>query len=550
MSDEQQDRFDAIIVGAGFSGLYMLHSLREHGFSARVIEAGSGVGGTWYWNRYPGARCDIPSIEYSYSFSPELEKEWRWSERYAAQPEILDYLNHVADRFDLRRDISFDTRVTKAHWDADAALWTVGLDNGESLECRYLILGTGALSVPKTPALPGIENFEGDILHTAQWSGDADLKGKRVAIFGTGSSGIQAIPEIAKVAGHLTVFQRTPNFAVPASNRPLSDDYLAEMAPQIPELREQARKSALGWFDTIREGSARAASEEEREARFEEQWKAGTTGLLRAFDDLLFDEEANSYAADFARRKIAELVADPEKVRKMTPQGFPIGSRRLCSEIGFYEAMNRDNVSLVDVREEPVTEVTADAIATGKGHYPVDAIVFATGFNAMVGAIKAIDIRGEKGRALKEEWEDGPRSYLGLAVSGFPNLFTITGPGSPSVLSNVVLSIEQHVDWITRCLEDLRTRGADRIEATEEAEQGWMEHAHEVAHQTLFPRANSWYQGKTRDGRLVFMPYVGGCGAYREKCDEVTEQGYAGFTISGGSTGTGAEAQEKEQQHV
>ncbi len=522
---------DALIVGAGFAGLYMLHKLRQDGFTAQVVEKGSGIGGTWFWNRYPGARCDIPSIEYSYSFDAELEAEWRWSERYAAQPEVLRYLEHVAERFDLNRDITLDTLVTSAHWDGGKGRWLVRTDGGDTFDVQFLILATGALSEPKQPDIPGLENFEGQILHSAMWDDKADLSGKDVCHFGTGSTGIQVVGEVAKVANRLTVFQRTPNFAVPAGNHSLAGDYLEDLLPRYPELRERARTSPLGWFQGASEGSAKADDPEAREERLEKAWKAGTTGLLQAYEDLLFDEESNSYAADFARRKIARLVNDPEKARKLTPHGYPMGSRRLCTEVNFYEAMNRNNVALVDVREEPVVTVTAHSVKTVEGEYPADAIILATGFDACVGAIKAIDIRGRDGRAIREEWDNGPRAYLGLAVEGFPNMFTITGPGSPSVLSNVVVSIEQHVEWVARCMVHMRDAGRHVIEATAEAETAWMEHSHDIAQTTLFPRANSWYQGHTKDGRQVFMPYVGGVGAYREKCDEVASNGYEGFKL-------------------
>ncbi len=524
---------DALIVGAGFSGLYMLHKLRQEGFTAHVVEKASGVGGTWFWNRYPGARCDIPSIEYSYSFDPELEAEWRWTERYAAQPEILRYLEHVADRFDLNRDISFNTLVTTARWDEERGRWLVETDGGDSYDVQFLVLATGALSQPKMPDIPGLENFEGAVVHSATWDDSVDLEGKAICQFGTGSSGIQIVGEVAKVARQLTVFQRTPNFAVPASNHPLPEDYLEKLLPDYPALRERARTSPLGFFHAAWEGSAKADDPAAREERLEKAWKAGTTGLLQAYDDLLFDEESNAFACDFARRKISELVSDPDKVRKLTPHDYPMGSRRLCTEVGFFEAINRDNVTLVDVREEPVETVTAHAVVTSAGEYPADVIILATGFDACVGAIKAIDIRGRDGRSIREEWDNGPRAYLGLAVEGFPNMFTITGPGSPSVLSNVVVSIEQHVEWVARCMVDMRDGGKQVIEATAEAEAAWMDHANEIAHQTLFPRANSWYQGHTKDGRQVFMPYVGGVGAYRQKCDEVAANGYEGFTLEG-----------------
>lgn len=526
-------KLDALVVGAGFAGLYMLHKLREQGLAAQVVEAGKGVGGTWYWNRYPGARCDIPSVEYSFSFSPELERDWRWSERYAPQPEILAYLEHVAERFDLNRDIRFETRVTAAQWDEGANCWHVETATGQLYSCHYLILATGALSEPKLPDLPGLDQFTGTVLHTAKWDDSVDLAGRNVALFGTGSSGIQVTPQVAKQAARLTVFQRTPNFAVPAGNHPLSDEYLAEMAPQLPGLREQARQSPLGFFATPSPGLAKEATADARAQRLEQHWAAGTTGLLLAYEDLLFDEESNAHAAEFARSKIAGQISDPETARKVTPQGYPLGSRRLCSEIGFYDALNRDNVAVVDVREEPVTQITGNTIQTPDGDYPADVIIFATGFDAVVGAINAIDIRGAGGRSLREEWADGPRAYLGLAVAGFPNLFTITGPGSPSVLSNVVLSIEQHVEWIAQCLADLDARGVDRLEAQADAEQEWMEHSDAIAQQTLFPRANSWYHGRTRDGRRVFLPYLGGCGAYRDKCNAVAADNYVGFDLGG-----------------
>ncbi len=522
---------DALIVGAGFSGLYMLHKLRQQGFSARVVEKGSGVGGTWFWNRYPGARCDVPSIEYSYSFDPELEKDWRWSERYAAQPEILRYLEHVADRYGLRSDIALNTLVTAAGWDEGRNRWAVETDGRDKFDAQFLILATGALSAPKMPDIAGLENFEGTVLQSALWDESVDLAGKNVCHFGTGSTGIQLVGEVAKVAKQLTVFQRTPNFAVPAGNHPLPEDYLEELLPHYRDLRQTARTSALGWSHPTSPGSAKADDPEAREKRLEQAWQAGTTGLLQAYEDLLFDEESNACAADFARRKIAELIKDPNTARKLTPQGYPLGSRRMCSETNFFDAMNRANVELVDVREEPVETMTADSVVTSKGSYPADVVILATGFDACVGAIKAIDIRGRDGRTIGDEWGMGPRAYLGLTVEGFPNMFTITGPGSPSVLSNVVVSIEQHVEWVARCIADMREQGATVIEADADAERGWMEHAHEIAHSTLFPKANSWYQGVTRDGRQVFMPYVGGVGAYRERCAEVADAGYEGFRL-------------------
>lgn len=535
VSQEETPReLDALVVGAGFGGLYMLHRLRELGFRVRVVEMASGVGGTWFWNRYPGARCDVASIEYSYSFSPALEREWRWTERYAGQPEILRYLNHVADRFDLRGDIQLDTRVEAAIWDEDTHLWHIRTTAG-AFVARFLILAVGNLSVPRLPDWPSIERFAGRVMHTAQWPDDVDLGGMRVGIIGTGSSGVQAIPHLAAVAKTLTVFQRTPSYVVPAGNHPLNAAYLDTTASKLPQLREQARHSPFGFFDgLIGEGRAKAADPQERERVLETSWNAGTTGLLRAYGDLLFDEESNVFAAEFARKKIAQSIQDLDKARRLTPWDYPIGARRLVAEIGFFEAMNRPHVQLVDVREEPVVEVRADRIVTTRSEYELDALVCATGFHAITGAAKNIDIQGRNGLTLGEEWADGPRSYLGLSIAGFPNLFMVTGPGSPAVLSNVVVSIEQHVDWIAQCMADLRRTHARTIEARVEAEEAWMLEVDAIARRTLFMKANSWYQGRTRDGRNVFMPYVGGVGTYRERCAAVAQRGYEGFRISGG----------------
>lgn len=526
----QAKTLDALVVGAGFSGLYMLKKLREAGFSAQVIEAGSGVGGTWFWNRYPGSRCDIPSMEYSYSFDSDLEQDWEWTERYASQGEILSYLDHVADRFDLRDGIALETRVTAASWNDNTGRWSVETDVGGSFDAQFLILATGALSEPKMPDLPSLEAFEGKVLFTAKWDDSVDLTGKNICHFGTGSSGIQAVAAMSEYAEHLTVFQRTPSYAVPANNRPLEEGEQAAVKATYQEMREVARHSPLGFAKPPQPGNAKEFTPADREERLEGAWAAGTTGLLNAFEDLLFDEESNEHAAAFARAKITASIDDPEKARKLTPT-YPLGSRRLCSEIGFYDAINKAHVDLVDVREEKVTQITANEVVTDAGRYAADAITISTGFDACIGAIKAIDLRGKGGQKITEEWADGPRAYLGLTVSGFPNMFAITGPGSPSVLSNVIMSIEQHVEWVARCLGDLRGSGKSVIEADPQAEQDWMQHVHEVAQTTLFPSADSWYFGRTRDGGKVFMPYVGGVGAYRAKCDEIAAAGYEGFTL-------------------
>lgn len=527
---------DVVIVGAGFAGLYMLHDLRQQGFDALVIEAGDGIGGTWHWNRYPGARCDIPSMEYCYSFDRDLQSDWRWTERYAAQPEILSYMEHVADRFGLRDGIRLSTRVTAAHWDEASNTWAVTTDKGDSLTARWVVMATGCLSKPRLPDWQGIENFTGEIHHTGDWpTGGVDFTGKRVGVVGTGSSGIQVISTIASEADELIVFQRTPSFFVPANNRPLAEPEVAAIQAEYDDLRDKARSSFLGFFE-LPEANASSALEDDEAARavqYEKCWNAGTTGLLQAYGDLLVNEEANATASEFARAKIAQLVHDPEKARLLTPTGYPIGARRLCSEIGYFETMNRDNVTLVDVRGAPIERVEGKTVVLADGRrFDLDVLVLATGYDAMTGALTAIDIRGEHGKSLKEDWVDGPRAYLGLMVAGFPNMFTVTGPGSPSVLSNVILSIEQHVQWIAGCLDALRERGATRIAATPEAEAEWVDHVHEVAQHTLFPKATgTWYHTTARDGRRVFMPYVGGVGPYRDYCNAVADEGYRGFAI-------------------
>jgi cyclohexanone monooxygenase len=525
--------FDVVIVGAGFAGLYQLHRLRDLGFSVRVFEAGGGVGGTWYWNRYPGARCDIESVDYSYSFSPELEQEWTWTERYAAQPEILSYLEHVADRFDLRRDIQFDTRIASAHFDEATGRWALETEAGESVSATYCVMATGCLSSTKVPEVPGVDAFAGPTFHTGRWPHEpVDFTGQRVGVIGTGSSAIQSIPHIARQAESVVIFQRTPNFSVPAWNHPLDPEYVAEVKASYPERRELCRQSQAGFPITGEPGTAREASEEERAEQFGEKWQEGGLRFLGAFADLLIDPEANDAASEFLRSKIRERVEDPEVAALLSPSAYPCGTKRLCVDIGYYETFNRDNVTLVDIRSAPIEEITKTGVVTAAATYEFDTLVFATGFDAMTGALSSIDIVGTGGRSLKEKWQEGPRSYLGLAVAEFPNLFLITGPGSPSVLSNMVVSIEQHVDWITDCLVHLRTADLGRIEATEEAEEEWVTLVAAVADFTLFPRANSWYIGANVEGKpRVFMPYIGGVNTYRAQCDEIAANDYAGFSL-------------------
>jgi cyclohexanone monooxygenase len=526
---------DVVIVGAGFSGLYLLHRMRELGLTARVFEAGDGVGGTWYWNRYPGARVDIESQEYSYSFSEELQDEWRWTERYAAQPELLKYLNHVADRFDLRRDIQFETRVTSAVFDEAASLWTVSTDRGETVSARYCIMATGCLSLPNEPRFEGLESFTGPTYHTGRWPHDGvDFTGKRVGVIGTGSSAIQSIPQIANQAEHLYVFQRTPNFSVPAHNAPIDDAVIADWKANRAEYRQQARMSgagivAVGATETL----AFDVSDEERRQVFEQRWGKGGFAIGAAFADLAIDRKANDTAVEFVSEKIRGIVKDPAVAEILVPKGYPFGTKRLCVDTGYYETFNRDNVTLVDVSNAPIEAITPTGLRTASGDYAFDALVFAIGFDAMTGALGRIDIRGRDGKALKDKWADGPKTYLGLMSAGFPNLFMVTGPGSPSVLSNMVVSIEQHVDWITDCIAHLGGRQVAAIEATPEAEDAWVAHVNEVADTTLYPLAASWYLGANIPGKpRVFMPYVGGVGPYREKCDQVAADGYEGFRLT------------------
>jgi cation diffusion facilitator CzcD-associated flavoprotein CzcO len=538
MPEQHQDpqAFDAIVVGAGFAGLYQLHRLRAEGFRVRVLEAGDGVGGTWHWNRYPGARCDVESMHYSYSFSPELEQEWIWTERYPAQPEILRYLNHVADRFDLRRDIQLDTRVTSAHFDEDAQGWLLRTEAGETFSARFIVMATGCLSAPKPPAFKGLETFAGDWYHTGAWPHTGvDFTGKRVAVIGTGSTGIQSIPVIAKTAARVTVFQRTPNFSIPAANGPLSPEQERAFKDEYQEWRRRARESAFGIIGEVGEDDERSAfavSDEERREQYERCWNERGFRILVAYGDLLLDPAANDTAADFVRDKIRSIVEDAETAEKLVPKDHPIGTKRLCVDTDYYATYNRDNVELVDLRATPLEEITREGVRTTQASYPADIIVFAIGFDAMTGALLNIDIRGRDGQELQERWADGPRTYLGLQTAGFPNLFMITGPQSPSVLSNMVVSIEQHVDWITDALVHLRDRGIPTVEATVEAQDAWVQHVVEVGDATLFPLANSWYVGANVPGKpRVFMPYVGGVGTYRQACDEVAAKGYEGFAL-------------------
>jgi len=529
---------DVAVVGAGFAGLYLLHRLREAGFSAVVLEEGGDVGGTWYWNRYPGARCDIQTIDYSYTFDPQLETAWKWSEKYATQPEILRYLSFVADRYDLRRDIRFGTKVTSATWDDATERWQLTTDNGADVSCRYYIMATGCLSAPKPPEIDGVKDFKGEVYFTGRWPHDgAKLKGKRVAVIGTGSSGIQSIPLIAEEAAQLTVFQRTPNFALPAHNGPQPEDRKSMLQSDRAAYREQARMSLAGVPYPQQMEVSWQLSDAERRARFEKAWAAGDLVhiLTQLWADQGVDVDGNRLVADLIREKIREVVKDPETAAALTPHDHPFGAKRPCLDTNYYATYNRPNVTLVNLRQEPIKAITASGIATDKRSFEVDVIVFATGFDAMTGAIMAVHpIAGRGGKSLSSVWAGGPQTYLGLTVAGFPNLFMITGPGSPSVLSNMAVSIEQHTDWVVDRLIALREAGFSTIEATETAQSGWARHMADCAMLTLHRLANTWYTGANVPGKAQgVMPYTGGVGPYRSICNEVVERGMLGFRLNG-----------------
>ena len=524
--------FDAIVVGAGFAGMYMLHRLRGQGMRVRVLEAGSSVGGTWYWNRYPGARVDTETMFYSYQFSSELEQEWEWTERYPSQQELHAYARHVADRFGLWPDIQFDSPVVKSTWSENRQNWTVETADGTCLTARYCVMATGCLSAVNTPSYKGLEDFSGSVYHTARWPEDGvDFSGLRVAVIGTGSSGVQSIPVIAEQAKHLTVFQRTGNYVIPAHNRALDPEEVAEVKANYPSLRAKARASFSGNYFPVGGPSAMAVSEDERNREYESRWQEGGLAFMAAYADFMTSEEANETASEFIRNKIRGIVKDPAMAELLAPKQLFM-CKRLCVGTDYYETYNRDNVTLVDVSETVIDEILPEGIRVGETVYDVDAIVLATGFDAMTGALKRIDIRGVDNASLRDLWEDGPRAYLGLAISKFPNLFMITGPGSPSVLTNMIPSIEQHVDWITDCLADMRARGMSRIEPEPDAQEAWVAHVNEIADLSMRSTCSSWYLGSNVDGKpRVFMPYIGGFPAYVRKCEEVVEAGYAGFSF-------------------
>jgi cation diffusion facilitator CzcD-associated flavoprotein CzcO/acetyl esterase/lipase len=526
---------DAVVVGAGFSGMYQLHRLREMGLSVHVFEAGEDVGGTWFWNRYPGARVDIESMAYSFSFSKELEQDWVWSEKYSPQPELLRYAQHVADRFDLKRDISFNTRVESAHFEDDKDEWLITTECGKRMRARYFVMATGVLSAAKTPDIAGRDSYKGETYQTGLWPKEGvDFTGKRVAVIGTGSSAVQSIPLIAEEAAELVVYQRTAAYSTPAFNRPLTNSEIDTMKGNYNQYRQEQRLSPAGIINPERQlERVMDVPKEERQKRFEAAWDGGLlTGLMSTFSDIQLDEEANNEVAEFIRDRIRNTVQDEQTADDLTPKAYPYATKRPCIDTDYYETYNRDNVSLVNLRRTPIEKITEDGIETSEGARAFDAIVYATGFDAMTGPLLRVDIRGRGGKRLVDAWIDGPRSYLGIAIHGFPNMFTITGPSSPSVLSNMLVSIEQHVDWVADCIAWMNENGKTAIEPSDETERDWAEHTAQLAGMTLFPKADSWYMGANVPGKpRMFLAYVGGVGAYRLICDQIAATGYHGFDV-------------------
>ena len=527
-------QLDALIVGTGFAGMYMLYRLRSLGLKVLAVDEASGVGGTWYWNRYPGARCDVESMEYSYSFSEELQQEWEWSDRYSVQPEILEYANHVADKFNLRSLIRFNSRITSAHYDEDYQSWDITTEGGEIYKAKYCVMATGTLSSVNNPKFDGWESFQGDWYVTGRWPhSNVDFAGKTVGIIGTGSSAVQAIPVIAGQAKHLTVFQRTPNYSIPANNRPLDSQEVSKFKRDYSSTREKARQNRAGIASmVVGNKSVLEVTEEERVRELEKRWAEGGTNFLAAFNDIGIDEGSNEIVAEFVRSKIRKTVKDPATAALLAPTNT-IGCKRLCADTDYYETYNRPNVTLLDVNKTPIVKIVERGVETTKAIYNFDVIIYAIGFDAMTGALLSIDIAGRSGLSLKDKWSEGPKAYLGLTIEGFPNMFTITGPGSPSVLSNMMTSIEQHVDWISRCIDYMEKSGKNEIEALPDFENDWIDHVEETASETLRYSCNSWYVGANIPGkRRIFMPYSGGLDRYTKKCNEVAARGYEGFQLS------------------
>lgn len=522
---------DVVVVGAGFSGLYLLYRLRKAGFSTRVFERGGDVGGTWYWNRYPGARCDVESLQYSYSFDEQLQQDWHWPEKFSAQPDILAYANHVADRFNLKKDIEFNIEVKASWFDEKLKTWKITTNTGEEINAQYFIMATGCISTTQIPNIKGLSDYVGNTFHTGDWPHEeVDFSGQSIAVIGTGSSGIQSIPVLAKQAKKLTVFQRTPNYSIPSQNEPMTKKYERSWKDVYSERRKEMRYSAHGSLKDLNDVPALSVDEDQRQELYTKRWAIGGTGFLGSFNDLLTNADANYTAAEYVRQQIKRVVKDKETAEILCPRSYPIGTKRICIDTGYFETYNRENVKLVDISKKPIQRLVADGIIVDDQLYAFDSIIFATGFDAMTGSIFNVDIKGRGGLALKEKWNAGPKTYLGLMSASFPNLFMITGPGSPSVKSNMIMSIEQHVDLVIETLLSMRRKGLSVVEPELEAENKWVDHVQEVANKTLFPQANSWYMGANIPGKpRLFMPYIGGVGAYREICEEIVANNYRGF---------------------
>jgi cyclohexanone monooxygenase len=535
VTENKVSALDVIVIGAGFAGLYALHRFRSDGYSVRVLEAGGSIGGTWYWNRYPGARCDVESMQYSFSFSDEIQREWKWSQLYAPQPEILSYINFVADKLGLRRDIQVDARVVAASFDEHARLWEVRTEAGETFTAPFCVMATGCLSIPIIPSFPGMNSFKGKIYRTSDWPHEGvDLTGKRVGLIGTGSSGIQAAPLLAEQADHLYVFQRTPNYSIPALNRPMDSEYERDWKENYRDRRLAALNTRNNTLNEAGTMAGKLISREEREKEFERRWTTiGGISFMYAYPDMTSDAEVNAHASEFVRNKIASIVYDPDVARKLMPSDYGIGGKRICVDTAYFKTFNRDNVTLTDVRSDPIETLTPTGVRTTSQSFDLDVIVLAIGFDAMTGALLRIDITGRNGAKLRDRWSEGPKTYIGMAISGFPNMFIITGPGSPSVFTNMVTSIEQHVDWIADCIAHLKKRGFSAIEARPEAEDKWVAHVNEVANRTMMPNTNSWYVGANIPGKpRIFMPYLGGAAVYKKVIDDIASKDYEGFGLA------------------
>ncbi len=524
---------DAIVIGAGFAGLYAVHRCVSEGLTVLGVEAAPSVGGTWYWNRYPGARCDVESVDYSYSFDEQLQNDWTWSERFAAQPEILEYLEHVADRLDVRRHYRFNTEVTAARFDDGE--WTVQTSTGETHRGRFLLCATGCLSAVNRPDIPGLPDFNGDVYYTAAWPReDPPLRGKRVGLIGTGSSGIQVTPILAEQAESLVVFQRSPNYTIPMPNYPWSDEDLERIRREYPERRHSAAYASAGTPHGTYHKNALDTDAEERVEALWRRWRDGGVLFAKTFPDQTSVLAANDIAREFAEERIREIVENPAVAEDLIPTDHPIGTKRICTDAGYYATFNRDNVRLVNLRREPIERITADGVRTASASYPCDVLVFATGFDALTGAMLRINPTGPGGHRLSEIWADGPVTFLGVMVPRLPNLFSFSGPGSPSVLANMVLHAEVQVDWAVELMLEAKRRGITEVEPRRDAAEAWTAHVGEAAEKTLFVKAqSSWYLGANIEGKKrVFMPYAGGFGTYRKILDEVAQRGYEGLVLT------------------